>query len=95
MASRATLLLLLLVDEGDSGTPGSVQRSFVHMKVSNLFHGNVLPQYRWMCKMSGAEFAESRPPRDTRPCAMRYPAHSRGRHPHTSLALNKDGSNHH
>ena len=59
MASRATLLLLLLVDEGDSGTPGSVQRSFVHMKVSNLFHGNVLPQYRWMCKMSGAEFAES------------------------------------
>ena len=38
---------------------GKISRGTKRLFVSELAHANVLPQYRWMCKMSGAEFAES------------------------------------
>ena len=38
---------------------GRVRKGTMPLLRSNLEHGNVLPQYRWMCKESGAEFAES------------------------------------
>ena len=53
------LLAALLPTAAFSAALGKVSRGQMALLQSNLAHGNVLPQYRWMCKMSGAEFAES------------------------------------